>query len=135
MADLLAKSAALARARSWGHCEGCGLAIRGRLDPHHRQARQAGGVHRAAAVVANDVRNLLALCRVCHDLTEHADSWSETEGKGWRIPKWVGSHPGDVPALLYTVNGHGWYYLTEDGGYRWVDRELTWRLDFTGPDA
>lgn len=128
----LEKAAALARARSWGHCEACGLTIRGRLDPHHRKARGSGGVHGAAAPVANDVRNLLAMCRVCHDQTEHGETWAETEALGWRVPSW--RDPFRTPALLYTVNGYGWWLLTEDGGYRWVDRALGWRIPstFTG---
>lgn len=119
-------SRALARARAWGHCEGCGLPTHGRLDPHHRKARGAGGVHRLAAVVANDVRNLLALCRPCHDRTEHADTWTETESLGWRVPQH--RDPFITPALIYTANGHGWWLLTKDGGYLWADRESTWRV-------
>jgi hypothetical protein len=129
LTDQLRQSAALARERSWGRCEGCGLPIHGRLDPHHRQARQAGGVHRAAAVIANDVRNLLALCRPCHDGTEDAERWQECIGLGWRIPK-AHRDPLNVPALIHTVNGYGWWLLTEDGGYRWVDRALDWRITF-----
>ena len=122
-------SSALARSRCWGHCEGCGLSISGRLDPHHRKARGSGGVHREAAAVADDVRNLLALCRVCHDRTEHADTWAETEALGWRVPQWRDSF--GTPALLYTPNGHGWWMLTKDGGYRWVDLGPTWRVPTT----
>lgn len=127
-------ASALARARAWDHCEGCGMTISGRLDPHHRKARRSGGVHGLAARVANDVRNLLALCRVCHDRTEHADTWAETEALGWRMPSW--RDPFGTPALLYTVNGHGWWLLTEEGGYRWAGRERDWRIDstFTGLD-
>ena len=123
----LATSKALARARSYGLCEGCGLPARSRLDPHHRQARGSGGVHRQAAEVANDVRNLLALCRVCHDKTEAGDTWAETEGLGWRIPKWV-PDPFAVPAYIFTVNGRAWWLLTEDGGYKWVDLPVHWRV-------
>lgn len=129
----LETAAALARARSWGHCEACGLSISGRLDPHHRKARRSGGVHGEAAVIANDVRNLLALCRVCHDQTEHAETWDATESLGWRVPSH--GNPFVTPALLYTVNGHGWWLLTNDGGYRWVDLAPDWRIDwatFTG---
>lgn len=119
-------SSAMARARAWGHCEGCGLSISGRFDPHHRKARGAGGVHRDAAAVANDVRNLLALCRICHDRTEHADSWAETEALGWRVPSW--RDPFITPCLIYTANGYGWWLLTPDGGYLWADREPSWRI-------
>lgn len=119
-------SSAMARARAWGHCEGCGLTISGRFDPHHRKARGAGGVHREAAVIANDVRNLLALCRVCHDRTEHADTWGETEALGWRVPQWRDSFI--TPALIHTVNGFGWWILTQDGGYLWADLDRNWRI-------
>jgi hypothetical protein len=135
LTDLLEKAAALARARSWGHCEACGLAIHGRLDPHHRKARGAGGVHRDAAPIAHDVRNLLALCRPCHDQTEHGATWTETEALGWRVPSW--RYAVNTPALLYTVNGHGWWYLTTDGGYQWAGQAPDWRIpsSFTGRDG
>jgi predicted MFS family arabinose efflux permease len=51
---------ALAQARSFGLCEGCRAMTT--LDPHHRMTRGSGGVHRAAAEVSNDPRNLLMLC-------------------------------------------------------------------------
>lgn len=117
----------LARARSYGLCEGCREYTGGKLDPHHRQARGSGGVHRQAAEVANHVCNLLALCRVCHDKTEAGDTWAETEGLGWRIPKWV-RDPWSVPAYIFTVNGRGWWLLTEEGGYKWVDLPPDWRV-------
>lgn len=110
-------SKALASARSWGMCEGCRLP--GRLDPHHRMTRGSGGVHGAAAAVSNDVRNLLMLCRVCHDQTLAAAD--ECIAIGWVIERRAGVDPHGVPALIYTVNGHGWWYLTEDGGYQWAD--------------
>lgn len=104
-----------------GMCEGCGK-WGNPLDPHHRQARGAGGVHGAAAGTANDVRNILALCRSCHDETEHAETWDLTQGIGWRIPKFV-PEPAAIPALLHTVNGYGWHFLTHDVGYLWMDPE------------
>lgn len=145
-----------------GMCEGCGK-WGFPLDPHHRQARGAGGVHGAAADTANDVRNILALCRSCHDETEHAETWDLTQSIGWRMPKWI-ERPADVPALLHTVNGYGWQFLTSDVGYLWMDpanptpvRGLSWtampedpmtliaspgtvsasrlRLSFVGPDG
>jgi hypothetical protein len=107
------------KARSHGMCEGCGrygLV----LDAHHRQARGMGGVSGVEATIANSVTNLLALCRDCHNETEHAETWALTEGLGWRIPKWV-PDPGAVPAWIYTVNGHAWWILTEDVGYKWIN--------------
>lgn len=109
---------ALAQARSNGLCEGCG--IPGRLDPHHRMTRGSGGVHRAAEAVSNDVRNLLMLCRVCHDQTLNAAG--HCIGIGWVVERRAGIDPRNVPALIYTVNGRGWWYLTEDVGYRWSHR-------------
>lgn len=108
---------ALAQARSYGLCEGCGLS--GTLDPHHRMTRGSGGVHRAGSDVSNDPRNLLMLCRICHDRT-----LSDAVACiliGWVIERRAGVDPRDVPAQIYTVNGRGWWYLTEDGGYRWAD--------------
>lgn len=107
------------RQRSNGFCEGCGH--RDPLDVHHRQARGAGGVHGEAAEIANDIRNLLALCRVCHDSTEQAEDWLACIGIGWRIPHLVDLDPREVPALLWTVNGPGWWLLTDDAGYCWLD--------------
>lgn len=92
-----------------------------------------GGVHRTAAAIANSVCNLLALCASCHDRTEHDESWAETEALGWRIPHWYAEHPREVPALIYTVNGHGWWRLTEEGGYRWADLDSAYRLDWSNP--
>jgi hypothetical protein len=126
--ELLEVSRALVRARSWGKCEGCGK-FGLHLDPHHRQARGAGGVHGEAAAVANEVRNLLALCRTCHDETEHAETWELTEAIGWRIPKYV-TDPCKVPALIHTVNGYGWHTLTEDAGYRWIDSSPDQRISY-----
>jgi hypothetical protein len=120
----------LVLARSWGMCEGCGKFGK-HLDPHHRQARGAGGVHGAAAEVANDVRNLLALCRPgCHDDTENANTWDLSEGLGWRIPHFV-EDPLVIPALIHTVNGYAWWFLTDTNGYRWADSRPTRRLSFS----
>jgi hypothetical protein len=108
---------ALASARSYGMCEGCGAF--GGLDAHHRMTRGSGGVHGAASDVSNDVRNLLMLCRPCHDHTTGDPAWGVTIG--WVIERRAGVDPREVPAHIYTVNGRGWWYLTEDGGYRWAD--------------
>jgi len=110
---------ALAQARSYGMCEGCGMP--GTLDPHHRMTRGSGGVRGAAADVSNDVRNLLMLCRPCHDQTLTDVGAANCIGLGRMIERRAGVDPREVPAYIYTVNGKGWWYLTEDGGYRWAD--------------
>jgi len=108
---------ALAQARSYGACEGCRAFTA--LDPHHRMTRGSGGVHRAASDVSNDPRNLLMLCRSCHDRTlNDAGPCIEI---GWVIERRAGVDPREVPAKIHTVNGYGWWYLTEEGGYRWAD--------------
>jgi hypothetical protein len=123
---------ALVQARSFGRCEGCGALDR--LDTHHRMTRGSGGVHGAAAHASNDPRNLLALCGYCHNLTLHdAPACMRV---GWVIERRSGVDPLEVPAFLNTVNGRGWWYLTEDGGYRWADElnlhegyALTYQVD------
>lgn len=117
---------ALAQARSWAICEGCGLP--GRLDAHHRMTRGFGGVHGAAAAVSNSPRNLLMLCRLCHDRTLSAAY--ECIPVGWVIERRAGVDPREVPAKIHTVNGYGWWYLTAEGGYRWAD-DLNLNPDFT----
>lgn len=118
----------LARARCFGMCEGC-RAYGRVLDPHHRRTRGSGGVHRAAAEAANDVRNLLMLCREqCHESTLDARTVAECIAKGWVIERRSGADPFDTPALIHTVNGYGWWFLLEDGGYRWADLPDTYRL-------
>lgn len=110
---------AVAQARAMGRCEGCGSYAP--LDPHHRMTRGSGGVHGAAEPVSNDVRNLLMLCRVCHDRT-----LSDAQAcivLGWVIERRSGIDPYDMPAKIHTVNGTGWWFLTADGGYRWADAE------------
>lgn len=123
---MLEQAKQLVRARCWGMCEGCGQ-FGHHLDVHHRQARQAGGVHGAAAEVANAVPNLLALCRSCHDETEHHETWKLTEALGWRIPKHV-AEPWSVPALIHTVQGRAWWRLTPEAGFDWIDWDLSHRL-------
>lgn len=108
---------AMAQARCWGICEGCGLP--GRLDPHHRMTRGSGGVHGAAYDVSNDPRNLLMLCRICHDRTL-ADAGACIK-VGWVIERRAGVDPREVPAKIHTVQGYGWWFLTEVGTYRWAD--------------
>jgi hypothetical protein len=110
---------ALASARSYGMCEGCGMF--GGLDAHHRMTRGSGGVHGGASDVSNDVRNILMLCRPCHDMTLTEVGEANLIGLGWVIERRAGVDPREVPAYIYTVNGKGWWHLTEDGGYRWDD--------------
>lgn len=81
--------------------------------------RGSGGVHGAAHGVSNDPRNLLMLCRLCHDRTLHAAA--ECIPIGWVIERRAGVDPRDVPAKIYTVNGYGWWRLLADGGYEWDD--------------
>lgn len=110
------RAKALLWARSYGRCEACGLATPAR-DPHHRQARGMGGVHGAAKVASNDVRNLLALCRICHDSVDAAPDLARAVG-------WLVVHPIDpyaIPVKIKTVNGPGWWFLRADGGFEWCD--------------
>lgn len=109
----------IAKARSYGLCEGCrGSAP---LDPHHRMTRGSGGVHGAAHTVSNDPRNLLMLCRICHDRTLNAPAVHQCIADGWVIERRAGVDPRDVPAKIHTVNGYGWWRLTREGGYVWDD--------------
>lgn len=108
---------ALAQARCYGMCEGCRAFTT--LDPHHRMTRGSGGVHGVASDVSNDVRNLLMLCRACHDQT--LNDAGTCMAIGWVIERRAGVDPRDVPAKIHTVNGYGWWHLTEQGGYRWAD--------------
>lgn len=111
---------AIARARSFGLCEGCRAF--GDLDAHHRMTRGSGGVHGGAYHTSNDPRNLLMLCRtVCHNRT--LTDAAECMALGWVVERRAGVDPLGVPALIHTVNGYGWWYLTEDGGYVWGDTE------------
>lgn len=124
----------MVRARCWGRCEGCGLFDS--IQVHHRLARGMGGLRsRAAEEAGNGVRNLLALCWRDHAATEHADTWRECEGKGWRFRHGLDVDPLVTPALIHTVNGYGWWLLTETGGYAWADlpneHRFTWREEPT----
>lgn len=85
-----------------------------------------GGVSRAAAERSNSPSNLLALCVTCHNKTEDASTWTECIGLGWRL---IGDvEPGEVPALIHTVQGYGWWHLDGQGGYRWADLEHEYRI-------
>lgn len=76
-----------------------------------------GGVHRAAAAASNDIRNMLAACRRCHNDIDHTPI--EATSRGWLVPHPI--DPYEIPVLAFTVQGHGWWLLTEDAGYQWVD--------------
>lgn len=103
--------------RAGFRCEVCGSPGH-ILDPHHRQPRGMGGVHGAAEVRANDIRNFLAVCRPCHDQID-ADP-DPARLNGWLVPH--GTDPFETPALIHTVNGFGLWLLTSDAGYQWVDQ-------------
>lgn len=108
---------AIASARAFSICEGCRAFTT--LDAHHRVTRGSGGVHGVAAGVSNSPQNLLMLCRGCHDRTLNAAA--ECIEIGWVIERRSGVDPREVPAKIHTVNGHGWWFLTEEGGYIWAD--------------
>lgn len=111
---------AVAKARVYGTCEGCGQhGTDVALDAHHRTTRGMGGVHGAAAAVSNNPRNLLMLCRACHDRT--LNDAAACIALGWVIERRSGVDPHSTPAKIHTVNGHGWWYLTEAGDYQWSD--------------
>jgi len=78
-----------------------------------------GGVHGAAKTASNDARNLLALCRVCHDSVDAEPGLARSVG--WLVPHPI--DPYEIPAKIRTVNGPGWWYLLADGGFRWCDPE------------
>jgi hypothetical protein len=88
-----------------------------------------GGTSGDRAEALNTPPNGLALCRWCHDETEHHETWELTVGLGWKIPTLFVANPLEVPALIHTVNGYAWWRLTTDGGYRWIDLEVSHRLN------
>src|SRR2546423_14667671 len=108
---------ALVRARCWGRCEGCGRF--GVVQVHHRQARGMGGVSGPAGELANDPRNLLALCPACHDETEHSSTWTECERKGWRFRPGTPVAPLPAPAPVPTPQGHGPGPRPRTAGFPW----------------
>lgn len=111
---------AIAQARCYGRCEGCGQ-TGAPLDAHHRITRGSGGVHGAAAAVSNNPSNLLMLCRPCHNMTLTTVHVGECIALGWVIERRSGALPRDVPAKIHTVNGYGWWFLLPDGTYQWAD--------------
>lgn len=99
----------LVNGRSHGRCELCGSTSA--LSWAHRRSRGQGGRWLAENGLRLDNDR-------CHPWTEqHPDL---ADAGGWRI---VGRDvdPLLVPVWLATVNGPGWWLLTEDGGYAWVD--------------
>jgi hypothetical protein len=109
---------ALAQARSYSLCEGCG-ATGAPLDAHHRITRGSGGVHGSAAAVSNNPSNLLMLCRTCHDLT--LNDAPACIKLGWVIERRASTMARYAPAKIHTVNGYGWWFLLPDGTYQWAD--------------
>lgn len=88
---------------------------------HHRRARGAGGTSGVQADAKNSPDSLMALGPACHNRTEDAATWAECERMGWRIRQDDPRRAQDIPVLIYTVNGYGWWHLLPDGDYRWCD--------------
>jgi hypothetical protein len=84
-----------------GRCAGCGEATG--LDPHHRQPRGAGGTSEE-----DDIRNFLGLCRIDHDSVDAAPLLAQFIG--WLVPRPY--LPWEIPALIWTPQGRGWWLLT-----------------------
>ena len=121
----LEQARAIVKARSYERCEGCGSAEP--CDVHHRITRGVGGVRGTAYGTSNDPANMLHLCRaVCHALT--LDQPAEAIGRGWVIERRSGRLAASTPALLYTVNGFGWWMPLSDGGYLCCDWEHEYRI-------
>lgn len=106
--------AAVARERAHGRCEVCG--IRPDVQTHHRQARGMGGVSRAGTAV-NRPSCLVRVCQPCHDRAESYRERARRVGLLVHRP----TDPAQVPVRLRTVNGAGWFLLTDDGCYVWQD--------------
>jgi hypothetical protein len=87
-----------------------------------------GGTFREAQAIVNSPANMLALDPACHQLTEDAATWRDCLAKGWRVSHWGVDLPAAVPALIHTVQGYGWWWLLESGGYRWANQADEYRL-------
>ena len=109
----------LVRARAYGRCEGCGRS--GDSQTHHRITRGMGGVQGAAYDASNNPSNGLRLCVECHDRTLDAEEVRECIAMGWVIERRSLINARVVPALIHTVNGYGWWYLTPAGTFVWAD--------------
>lgn len=96
----------LLAARSGGLCEVCRREPA--VDAHHRRNRSQRGQW--------DISNLLHLCRREHQHigTHPAVSYE----RGWSVRST--DDPASVPVFLA---GHGWVYLTADGGRTPVERK------------
>lgn len=87
-----------------------------------------GGVHGAAYETSNNPVNGLALCSRCHGETLDANTVGECIAKGWVIERRSGHRAAEVPALIHTVNGYGWWFLTPDACYVPADLPAEYRI-------
>lgn len=77
-------------ARSFGRCElGATCCTVKAVDVHHRKNRGQGGT--------NDLWNLLAACRACHDYAHRHPT--QAYALGWLIESW--RDPAEVPVLEF----------------------------------
>jgi hypothetical protein len=113
-----ADGAEIARRRAWGVCEACGK--RRDVMTHHRQPRQMGGVSREGMAV-NRPSALVRVCQFCNDQLEVQQRGLAYElGLIVRRP----TVPAEVPVWLHTINGTGWWLLSDEGDYQWVDQPV-----------
>lgn len=99
--------------RSMGMCEACGRGLStgpGSAEIHHRLPRGAGGSHLALKGRAS---NALRLCLECHRFCE--TNAPAVYVNGWKVRH--GQIPTDVPVLLSTPYGKGWWLLDDVGCY------------------
>jgi hypothetical protein len=73
------------------------------------------GGRKRAGLAVNDPANLVRVCLGCHSWIEANPSEADALGL---------LHPDgpDAPVWLHPVYGPGWYRLTGDGCYEFVDR-------------
>lgn len=86
------------RQRSGGRCERCGQRAE-RLDAHHRMQRSVGG--------HDELHNLIAVCRACHDHI-HADIL-RAQASGWLLRSWQDSERWPVRLFdgVFRLDGLG----------------------------
>lgn len=114
--------AAIARDRAWQRCELRLAGCDGRDNQtHHRQPRGMGGVS-GDGMAVNRPSCLLRTCLSCHNFAESRREWARR--RGLLVPR--PTDPARVPVRLSTVNGAGWYTLTDDGCYLWRDLPEDW---------